>query len=42
MAMRKQLLSWGRGVPALNRVGEACVNQRSLRYRYVLSAESMS
>ena len=29
MHTRKQEESWGRGVPALNSVGEACVNQRS-------------
>jgi hypothetical protein len=28
---RKQLESWGRGVPALKRVGLAWVNQRSDR-----------
>lgn len=32
LQMRKQLLSWGRGVPALNSVGEAWVNQRSLHH----------
>jgi hypothetical protein len=31
MATRKQEDSWGRGVPALKSVGEACVNQRSER-----------
>lgn len=31
MQMRKQEDSCGRGVPALNSVGDACVNQRSLR-----------
>lgn len=34
LQMRKQLLSWGRGVPALKRVGEACVNQRSLQVQH--------
>jgi hypothetical protein len=29
MHTRKQEDSWGRGVPLLNRVGEAWVNQRS-------------
>ena len=42
MATRKQLLSWGLGVPALNRVGEAWVNHRSLRCRYVSMADLMS
>ena len=37
MQMRKQLLSWGRGVPALNRVGDAWVNHRSLSRWYVSS-----
>ncbi len=42
MHTRKQLLSWGRGVPPLNSVGEACVNQRSDMAWYVEMAESMS
>lgn len=42
MAMRKQLLSCGLGVPALKRVGEACVNHRSLKCRYVATALSIS
>ena len=35
MQMRKQEESWGRQVPALKRVGEACVNQRSDMRLYV-------
>ena len=42
MQMRKQEDSWGLGVPALKRVGEACVNQRSLNKWYVWMALSMS
>mgnify|MGYP001806821524 CR=1 FL=1 len=42
MASRKQLLSWGRGVPPLNSVGEAWVNQRSDMAWYVVMADSMS
>jgi hypothetical protein len=42
MQMRKQEDSCGLGVPALKRVGEACVNQRSLSRWYVLIALSMS
>jgi hypothetical protein len=33
---------WGRGAPALNSVGDACVNHRSLIRWYVLMALSMS
>ena len=39
---RKQDDSWGRGVPALNSVGDACVNHRSDSRWYVSTARSMS
>jgi len=39
---RKHEDSCGRGVPALKRVGEAWVNQRSLSSVYVLTAASAS
>ena len=42
MQTRKHDDSWGRGVPALNRVGLACVNQRWLMRWYVSMAASMS
>ena len=42
IATRKQLLSCGRGVPALKSVGDACVNQRSDMSLYVSHAASMS
>ena len=42
MVRRKQLDIWGVLVPALNMVGEACVNHFSLMRLYVSMAESMS
>lgn len=42
MQMRKQEDSCGRGVPALNSVGEAWVNQRSERRWYVWMADTRS
>ena len=42
MQMRKQEDICGRGVPALNSVGLACVNQRSLSSWYVWMAASRS
>ena len=42
MQMRKQDDICGRGVPALNSVGLACVNQRSLSIWYVWMALSRS
>lgn len=32
---KANLESWGKGVPALNNVGDACVNQRSDNKLYV-------
>lgn len=42
MQTRKQEESCGRGVPLLNSVGDACVNQRSLMRWYVWMAASTS
>ena len=42
MVSKKQLDIWGLGVPALNKVGVACVNQPSLIMLYVSMALSMS